>query len=231
MCPKCHRFTNAPVGQKRRRCSYCGKIIDISKAAVAMFDDQHAATKATKEFNASGSDEFHKAVERSRERVQELVPTETISAEDLSDDSEESELPAGKTKRLMTLLEREAREKSCSLDRIEELSPDYQLEWDWVEEQLTKLGNRGTLVFPRPWSVKLVGTSSDGSEEDSREVDVSKDILRLLKEQDGRLSVRKLIAHYGKKSVSENSVFTSLDRLMNSGDIYQPKPGLVSLVE
>ncbi len=231
MCPKCHRFTNAPVGQKRRRCSYCGKLIDISKASVAMFDDQHAATKATKEFNAGSSDEFKKAVERSKDRVRELVPSEPIDAGDISDDSEGRELPTGKTKRLMKLLEREARRQSCSLNRIEELSSKYQLEWDWVEEQLTKLGNRGILIFPRPWSVKLVGTSGENSEDVTREVDVSKSILRLLREHGGRLPVRRIVKHYSKESISENSVFSSLDRLMNSGDIYQPEPGIVSLID
>ncbi|MHA1950984.1 MAG: hypothetical protein ACW987_14055 [Candidatus Thorarchaeota archaeon] len=108
-CPKCKNFTNAPAGQKRRRCSYCGTIIDITKAACALFDSPAQASNAVKEFNATrGGDEFQKSVDRSRERVLSLMPKETVKVSDISD-GEKIPKPPGKRKRLLTLLEREAR--------------------------------------------------------------------------------------------------------------------------
>ena len=112
MCPKCKGFTNAPAGQKRRRCSYCGSIIDITKANLALFDSPQQASEAVKLFNASkGGDEFKDAVERSHDRIRDLMPSEHVSAEDITSKGE-GPAPEGKRKRLMAILEKEARGKS-----------------------------------------------------------------------------------------------------------------------
>ena len=179
MCSKCHRFTLAPVGQKRRRCSYCGSFIDIKKAQKALFDTPEQATAAVKEYNARKDDEFHKAVERSREKILKLVPEERIKVSDLVMEDGEV-LPTGKSQRLMTLLEREAKDKSCTLDRIETLCDEYQLDWQWVESQLNKMANGGVLIFPRPWAVKLVKLSEEKDTDTGKSIDVSKEVVRLL---------------------------------------------------
>ncbi|MFW9863203.1 MAG: hypothetical protein ACFFEX_14645 [Candidatus Thorarchaeota archaeon] len=222
-------FTNAPAGQKKRRCSYCGHIIDISKAACALFDTPEKASTAVKKFNASrGGDSFRKAVEASKERVREFLPSEKLSVKDVIDKSEE-ELPSGKSKRLLELLEREASESACSLDRIADLCPEYQLDWVWVEDQLNKLANRGTLIFPRPWTVRLVGVPS---KEKTRPplVDVTKEILDWIQERGGEAEVGNVVKHFEKRGISRESVESSLDRLMNQGVIYLPKAGLIGLV-
>jgi hypothetical protein len=229
MCPKCRNFTNAPVGQKHRKCSYCGKIIDISKAASAIFDTPEMAVVAVKEFNASrGGDAFEKAVEKSRERLQSLIPSDELRSKDV-ESTGESVLPSGKGKRLMRLLEKEAKSKPCSLDRIESLCKEYHLDWVWVEDQLTKLSNRGLVVFPRPWTVKLVQESAKESGTEIT-VDVSKDILELLKKSGGKLHFDELVEHFGGRGVSVSSVESSLNNLMNQGSIYEPRSGLVSLI-
>ena len=159
MCSNCRNFTNAPAGQKSRRCSYCGKIINITKAACAVFDSSEKAIVAVKEFNASrGSEEFNEAVERSRKRIRELVPTDRLVAENLG--SVVSTVPSeGKIKRLMSLLENEASAKPCTLGRFEELCNSLSFNWAWVENQLMKLSNEGSLIFPRPWTIQLVTES------------------------------------------------------------------------
>ncbi|MFW9846619.1 MAG: hypothetical protein ACFFD6_07720, partial [Candidatus Thorarchaeota archaeon] len=164
MCPKCRNFTNAPVGQKHRRCSYCGTIIDITKAASALFDSPEKASAAVKEFNASrGGEEFHEAVERSKDRVRALLPSKQVRKKDIFA-KEEGELPSRKSQRLMKLLEKEAKTNPCSLDRIADVCSDYQLDWSWTEDQINKLANRGELIFPRPWMIQLVGTSGENLE-------------------------------------------------------------------
>ncbi len=229
MCSKCRNFTNAPVGQKRRRCSYCGSIIDISKAASALFDTPEMASTAVKEFNASrGGDEFEKAVEKSRERVLALLPKERVSVDDISS-KEETPRPPGKRKRLLELLHKEAKETSCTLDRIEELCQKYELEWKWVEGQLESLSNSGTLIFPRPWSVQLVVTDDQTKSEDKTSKDVTIDILALLQGADKPLRVIDLIKRFGEQGISERSVETSLEKLMQRGEIFEPKSGHVSL--
>jgi LSD1 subclass zinc finger protein len=228
MCSKCRNFTNAPVGQKRRRCSYCGTIIDIARAASALFDTPEAASAAVKEFNASrGGDEFQKAVERSRERVLALLPKEPVSAEDIS--SEDVGKQPGKRKRLMKLLDKEAKKKPCALDRIEELCSDYELEWKWVESQLEGLSNEGTLIFPRPWSVQLVSSDDMKQSKVSGSKDVTVEILAILQGSETMLRVTDIIKRLSKQGISEDSVENSLEKLMQKGDVFEPKSGYISL--
>lgn len=228
MCSKCRNFTNAPVGQKRRRCSYCGSIIDISKAASALFDKPEMASAAVKEFNASrGGDEFDKSVEKSRERILALLPKEHVSVEEISSKEEESR-PPGKRKRLMELLHKEAKETPCALDRIEELCPDYELEWKWVEGQLEGLSNDGTLIFPRPWSLQLVVSDEIIKSKDTASKDVTVEILTLLQGPEKTLKVTDIIKRFSEQGISEQSVETSLEKLMQKGEIFEPKSGYVS---
>lgn len=230
MCPKCRNFTNAPVGQRHRRCSYCGTIIDITKANRALFDSPEQAAAAVKEFNAArGGDEFKEAVERSHERVRALMPKETVKVEDI--ESEEEDTPMlGKRKRLMTILGREAQGKLCSLDKLEELCESDGLKWEWVEKTLEGLSNSGVLIFPRPWAVQLVDIEEDESSSESAKRDISSEIIALLKNRGGVLEINEIVHHFGKLGISEASVDSSLERLIHGGDIFQPSVRLVKLV-
>ena len=230
MCSKCKGFTNAPFGQKRRRCSYCGSIIDITKANIALFDSPDQASEAVKEFNASkGGDEFTDAVERSRERIKELMPSEHVSAEDITS-IDDAPAPEGKRRRLMTILEKEARGKSCSLDRLEELTKKDGLAWSWVEKQVESLSNNGALIFPRPWTVQLVIVEDADLPAQLKNKDVSSEIVELLERRGGPIKVDELVKHFEQEGISEASVDSSLERLLRNGDIYQPSANSVNLV-
>lgn len=228
-CPQCKNFTNAPAGQKHRRCSYCGKIIDIAKALCAVFDDPDAASAAVREFNAKRDDEFHVAVEKSKERLRALLPKETLTAEGISSESEEAP-PPGKRKRLLELLDREAKEKPCSLDRISELCGQYRLDWPWVEEQLSKLAEGGALVFPRPWTIQLLPSAGGATEKVRGKTDIRREILAAVRKAGGSCRVEELVKAFASQGVQESHVEDSLNRLMHSGELFEPKPGVVSLV-
>lgn len=230
MCPKCKGFTNSPFGQKRRRCSYCGSIIDITKANLALFDSPEQASAAVKLFNASkGGDDFKDAVERSRERVKSFVPSERVSADDITNNDDEP-APEGKRRRLMTILEKEAHGQSCTLDRLEELTTEDRLAWSWVEKQLESLSNNGALIFPKPWTVQLVITEDKESSPDLSTRDVSSEIIELLEKSGGPLKVDEIIRHFEQVGISEASVDSSLERLLRNGAIFQPSVTSVSLV-
>jgi len=230
MCAKCRNFTNSPVGQKRRRCSYCGSIIDITKANCALFDGPEQAMDAVKEFNAAkGGNEFQEAVERSKERYRSLLPKTPVDIDRMTTDDEQPALP-GKRARLIALLEEEAKEKPCTLDRLEELSEARGLSWTWVEKTIQDLSNSGTLIFPHPWEVQLVETTEDSSPKSIAERDVSEEIISFLKMRGERVRVDEIVHHFEKRGISEASVDSSLERLMRSGDIFQPTVGYVSLV-
>jgi hypothetical protein len=230
MCPKCKNFTNSPVGQKRRRCSYCGTIIDITKANVALFDGPDQALVAVKEFNAArGGDEFQKVVERSRNRYRSLLPKEPVDADRIVINDEQLPLP-GKQARLMSILQEEAREKPCTLDKLEEICTTQRLDWSWVEKAIQGLSNSGALIFPRPWEIQLMQTVEETFPEESVRRDVASEIIAFLKTHKRKARVDEIIDYFKERGISEESVDSSLERLMRSGDIFQPKVGYVSLV-
>ncbi|UCH04411.1 MAG: MarR family transcriptional regulator [Candidatus Thorarchaeota archaeon] len=230
MCPKCKNFTSAPVTQKRRRCSYCGHIINISKTSQAVFESGEIAAGAVREFNAArGGDKFHRAVEKSREKLRELLPSEVIDSQRLME-TDESPSSAGKMGRLMRLLEAEAKDNPCTLDRLAQLAPKHQLNWQWVEEQINKLSNQGVLIFPKPWTVKLLPTAVEETQMPTTTIDASKEILAFLDRLGGNASVTEIVEHFQNQGVSKSSIEMSLDRLMKRGLLYEPNPGRVSLV-
>lgn len=230
MCPKCRNFTNSQVGQKRRRCSYCGTIIDITKANVALFENQEQALIAVKEFNAArGGEAFQKAVEKSRDRYRVLLPEKPVDIDGFAVDEERVPLP-GRRARLISILQEEATEKSCTLDRLEKLCQAQGLDWDWVERTIQGLSNNGTLIFPRPWEIQLVQTSEDTFPEEIVRKDVASEILSFLKANNGRVQINEIMKHFKDRGISEESIEASLEHLMRSGDIFQPKVGYVSIV-
>jgi hypothetical protein len=228
MCSKCRNFTLAPSGQKRRRCSYCGKLINIGKAACAIFDGHDAASNAVKEFNAArGGDEFEKAVERSRDKLHTRMPSEHMK---LEEDPELDDIGqvSGKGARLMLLLQKEA-SMPCSLGKIEDLCTSYQLEWSWVEKQLIKLSNSGQVIFPRPWQVQLVEKIEQEPDEEPKLVDVSSEILVLLEER-GSTKISAIWEFFEERGISQESVEVSLEALMKKGEIFEPSQGTVKVV-
>ncbi len=230
MCPKCKNFTNAPVGQKRRRCSYCGTIIDIGKAARALFDHDKAASAAVKLYNASrGGDEFQKAVDRSRDRILKLVPRERITARDIAS-KDAIDIPTGKRARLLALLDRHAKNEPLNLTDLEGLCIEYQLDWTWVENQLTTMANGGALIFPRPWTVKLVRPPNTKEETIKATQDVSEEILVLLRREGDLLSINHIIDHFESLGITRDSVEASLEKLMRAGEIYEPRSGHIKVI-
>lgn len=230
MCPKCRNFTNAPAGQKRRRCSYCGFIIDITHAAVDLADDQTQASEKVRQYNASrGGDEFSKSVERSRERVRALLPkvTPTITSAQPEDTPV---APTAKRARLLSILEKHAKDQPLSLDRLEDFAQSSMLDWTWVEKQLNLLANNGVLIFPRPWSVRLVRVLDSSEDKDVLPKDVSQEILNLLKQSKDGLDVEYIMRYFDKKGVLSESVELSLEKLMKSGEIYEPHTGNVKVI-
>jgi hypothetical protein len=181
-------------------------------------------------FNATqGGEEFQTAVEKSRERVLSLVPDTRMSPKDLSDE-DSAPVPSGKGRRLMMMLEKEASKKPCSLGRLEELCSDYQLEWDWVEGQLTKLSNQGSVIFPRPWNVLLVGESLKKREMPDEKQDVSDAIVELLRESGGSAKYEFIEKHFQELGVTESAIEESLNKLAKKDQVYQPQAGTFSLL-
>ncbi|MEM2143499.1 MAG: hypothetical protein QXS20_04500 [Candidatus Thorarchaeota archaeon] len=230
MCPKCRNFTNAPVGQKHRKCSYCGTTIDIGKANVALFDDQHAAILAVQRFNAGRDDEFDKAVQRSRDRIRALMPTQPLSIEDSEEEPIESTSTSGKMRRLMELLETMASDSPCNLDDFKAAAERASLEWEWVDQAITKMASEGAVVFPKPWLIRWLTHDSKNSSRSQQRVDLTQEILRMLRKNGGSMTVESIIRHYEDNGVARESIENSLERLMQTGRVFEPRSGIIQLL-
>ena len=230
MCPRCRHFTTAPLGQKRRMCSYCGKIIDISKASTALFDSPEAAAQAVRLYNAGESSEFQEAVERTRDRIRHLLPPEGAQRDEIPPSGADDTLPSGKTQRLLLMLQDLAQEQPCGLDKIEEACPRYGLQWNWVERQIEKMISSGDLFSPRPWTVRYIGSGQTRKKRQRRE-DVTKTILALVREHGGSMSVQEIVTIVGSRNVPEDAILDSLDRLLNEGWVFEPRKGIIKIVK
>ena len=131
----------------------------------------------------------------------------------------------------MSILQRIAAGSPCPLDRMEDACIDAGLEWKWVENQLQGLANSGEIIFPRPWTVQYVSEMKSRTENESSHRDVSLDILVLLGETGRRMRLREIVEHFDERGISEESVLSSLEKLMRNGDIYEPLAGHVSLLK
>jgi DNA replicative helicase MCM subunit Mcm2 (Cdc46/Mcm family) len=60
--------------------------------------------------------------------------------------------------------------------------------------------------------------------------DVTVDILAVLSESNKPIKVIELISKFEGKGISESSVVSSLEKLMQKGEIFEPKSGQVRLV-
>jgi hypothetical protein len=157
------------------------------------------------------------------------MPEEPVDiAKTISDDGQ-VEIPR-KRARLMALLEEEAKDKPCTLNRLEVLCNAQGLSWAWVEKTIQSLSNAGALIFPRPWEVQLVKTAEDTPPTSPIIVDISGEIISFLKSSKGKVRVDEVVRYFKGRGVSEESVDSSLERLMRSGDIFQPAVGYVNLV-
>ena len=144
--------------------------------------------------------------------------------------SSDSPSRSGKRKRLMQLLEKEAQENACSLDRIESLCKEYQLDWTWVEQQLTGLSNSGELIFPKPWTVLLVGSPEETQVPKIPDSDVTNEILAFLRQGNVSLHIDKILEYFIDGGITTKSVESSLEKLMRKGEIFEPKPGYLQLI-
>ena len=116
------------------------------------------------------------------------------------------------------------------MTELEELSVRANLEWAWVEKQLTAMANGGVLIFPRPWTVKLVKLPDSTSDSEEPVQDVSKEIILLLKQHQDGLGIEDIVAHFKEQDVNSISVISSLEKLMSAGEIYEPRRGHVQMI-
>jgi len=77
--------------------------------------------------------------------------------------------------------------------------------------------------------VQLVVTDDLTKSNESASKDVTVEILALLQGSKKMVKVFDIITKFGEQGISEKSVESSLEKLMQKGEIFEPKSGYVSL--
>jgi DNA replicative helicase MCM subunit Mcm2 (Cdc46/Mcm family) len=86
------------------------------------------------------------------------------------------------------------------------------------------------VIFPRPWTVQLVKEKETVETRSDRTRDVTDAVMEMLRLQGGSARIQETIDYFEERGVSQASVESSLERLMRSGDIFEPKPGLITII-
>ncbi len=158
-CPKCGRYTYAPIQQKTRLCVYCQRIIKVNPLHAQFVQNAETARTKVKLYQTGKYHKaFMRAVEESREEIKALIPKEEISLDKLGEKSQPVSTTSSRRTMLESLLSKLARPNPVDLHILEKESGKVGLEWSWVAEQLEGLIRSGHLICPRPWQIKLVAT-------------------------------------------------------------------------
>lgn len=161
-CPQCGRFTFAPIRQKTRLCVYCQHIFKLNPLNAEYVENAETARTKVKLYQTGKHhEEFMAAVESSRERVEALIPKETLSLDKIRDKAPTTGAPSGRRQLLETILSRHARNAPADLPLIEQECEKAGLPWAWVTQQLESLIRSGQLVCPKPWQVQLVAPDTE----------------------------------------------------------------------
>jgi len=158
-CPRCGRYTFAPITQKTRFCVYCHRIFKVNPLDAQYVEDAKTATTLVKFYNTGKHhEEFMEAVRQSRAQVVALVPSQNIKLESLSDREGIGTATSSRRRRLEEILYKYARGTGVELQVLEEECLKAGLPWDWVSQQLEALKRSGRIVCPRPWLVRIVAS-------------------------------------------------------------------------
>ncbi len=120
-CPRCGRYTYAPTRQKTRLCVYCQRIFKINPLSAVFVDDAVTAQTRVKLYQTGKHHkEFMKAVEKSRDKIQPLIPDENVDLEQLQDSKQGIRPVSARRRELEQILYQHARTKTLDLHVLEQ---------------------------------------------------------------------------------------------------------------
>jgi len=233
-CPVCGKFTYAPLGQKTRLCSFCGKIIRIDPRTAVITDDAKQASLLVKRYNLKGGEKSYlEALKAQKERVLDLIEEVEQPSEILPE--EETSVSLSKARRMFVML-RERCSNPINIDELGKLCKKYGLEWDWVREQLELLAKEGTVIFPRPWLLQYIGeedvegyTSKTKQLREKKLLHQIKNLRRIiasiLRGRKEPMSYAELTEILTSEGFTLEEIEETMRKLFLEGLLVEPKPG------
>jgi len=233
-CPVCGKFTYAPLGQKTRLCSFCGKIIRIDARQAIVVEDARQASFLVKRYNLKGGEKnYLETLKAQKKELLNLIE----EVEEVPESSYEGKEVASSSKtRRMFIMLKENCTNPINIDELRELCKKYNLEWDWVREQLEVLSKEGTVIFPKPWLLQYISDENvEGyvpKKRPSRKKNslyqvknLRKALANVLKDKNEPVSYDELVEILKAKGFTLEEIEETVRKLSMEGLLIEPKPG------
>lgn len=228
-CPRCGRYTYAPVRQKTRLCVYCQRIFKINPLNALYVKDAKTARTRVKFYQVGKHHEdFMEAVERSRAHVKALIPSKRASLDEVQEKQPSILSTSARRRVLERLLHQHASSTAVDLRILEEEAQKAGLEWSWAAQQLEGLIRSGYIVCPKPWQVRLVASEPFSTSKSSRQyskTETARKIGEIIRNAKRPLTQEGLISKLGQNSITIVQLEAALELLRTQGYIFKTRQG------
>ncbi|MFX1564586.1 MAG: hypothetical protein ACFFCH_01195 [Promethearchaeota archaeon] len=228
-CPRCGRFTYAPTRQKTRLCVYCQRVFKINPLnAVFVEDAQTAQTRVKLYQTGKHHKEFMDAVEKSREKIESLLPNENVDLEQLQDPKQKIQPISARRRELERILYQHARTNTLDLQILEKECAKAGIPWNWAAQQIETLIRTGHLISPKPWQIQLVTDDLQPNDSTGKAIsptNLARAISDVLRKTQTALSQEEIISKLEKRGIASVGIDEALNRLRNQGYILKTSEG------
>ena len=228
-CPKCGHYTYAPTRQKTRLCVYCQRIFKINPLSAVFVENAETARTRVKLYQTGKHHkDFIDAMEKSREKIQSLIPENNMDLQQLQDNKHGIQPVSARRRELEQVLYQCARSKPLDLHILEKECLKVGLSWDWVIPQIENLIRSGHLISPKPWQVRLVTDEISPTKKNGKEVSLTqlaRKIGNFLQKSKSPLTQDELISHLQKEGVASTGIEEALNLLRSQGYVLKTSKG------
>lgn len=228
-CPKCGHYTYAPTRQKTRLCVYCQRIFKINPLSAVFVENAETARTRVKLYQTGKHHkDFLEAMEKSRSKIQQLIPDNDMDLEQLQDNRHEIQPVSARRRELEQVLYRCARLKPLDLHVLEKECLKVGLSWEWVVQQIENLIRSGHLISPKPWQVRLVTDEIQPTKQRGKQVSptqLARTIGNILRKSKKPLRQEELVSQLQNEAVSSTGIEEALNLLRNQGYVLKTSKG------
>jgi len=228
-CPRCGHYTYAPTHQKTRLCVFCQRIFKINPLNAVFVDDAGTAQTRVKLYQTGKHHkDFIEAMEKSREKIQSLIPDEKVELEQLQEPIHRTQPISTRRRELERILYQYARTNALDLGVLEQECLKAGIPWEWVVQQIETLIRSGHLIAPKPWQVRLVTDEPASTIKQVKKVNpttLARTIANILREAQCSLSYDELVSRLEKEALSREGLDEALNILRNQGYVLRTAKG------